>query len=64
MIAMLIEDMLVDEACNVVGPCSTIADALAAAIPADRPGWLACSKPFTALTLTGMLAGLVAPARG
>lgn len=100
LVAMLVEDMLADEGCVVVGPFSRLADALAAArtealdlavldvniagerafpvadalaarcipflfvsgygqaaIPADRPGWRACPKPFRSSELVAMLLG-------
>ncbi len=99
MIAMLIEETLVDRDCVVVGPFTNVPDALQAAehttldgavldvnlrgekvypvaemlasrgipflllsgygndaIPANRPTWRACSKPFSPADLIGMLA--------
>lgn len=98
LVAMLVEDLLADEGCIVVGPFSRLRDALAAArtealdlavldvnvagekaypvaevlterripflfvsgygegaIPADRPRWRACPKPFRSGELVAML---------
>ena len=98
LVAMLIEDLLLDQGCIVVGPLSRVPDALVtarhealdlavldvnvagekaypvadvldarripflfvsgygqSAIPANRPGWSACPKPFQSAKLISML---------
>ncbi len=98
LVAMLIEDILSDSGCQVIGPFASVTDALAAAartdadiavldvnlrgekiypvaerlaargipfflltgygrdaVPADRPDWVACSKPFRAKELVQMI---------
>lgn len=102
LISMMIEDILMEQDCVVVGPFTSVAEALAAArnadfdlalldvnlrgekvypvadvldgrsipflllsgygsdaVPPDRLGWRACSKPFRSDELTQMLAGQV-----
>jgi DNA-binding NtrC family response regulator len=99
LVAMLIEDILADSGCQVIGPFARVTDAMAAAdaaevdvalldvnlrgeaiypvaerlaargipfvllsgygrdaVPADRPGWVACPKPFRAEELVRMIA--------
>jgi len=98
LVAVLIEDFLSDHGCQIVGPASTVAEALAliesapldaavmdlniagekvfpvaealerrgvpflivsgygqSAMPADRPNWRVCQKPFKGDELVGML---------
>jgi CheY-like chemotaxis protein len=98
LVSMLIEDVLTDEGCQIVGPFSNVPDGLQAArleaidlavldvnlrgekvfpiaevltergipflllsgygadaVPADRPNWRVCSKPFSPASLTKML---------
>lgn len=100
LVAMLVEDLLFDEGCVVVGPFARLREAIEAAgtealdvaildvniagektypvaevlsarripflfvsgygqaaIPADRPSWRACAKPFRPCELVAMLVG-------
>ncbi len=106
LISMLIEDVLAEQGCSIVGPFSRVGDALDAAanhpidvalldvnvagtqvypvaerlharripflllsgygetaIPADRPTWQACVKPFRTEELVRRIAALVARVR-
>ena len=103
LVAMLIEETLVDHGCEVVGPFTTLRSALDAAgevqadlalldvnlrgervypvaelldargipflllsgygqeaVPADRPGWVSCSKPFLPSELLLAMSALLA----
>lgn len=98
LVAMMVEDTLIDQGCEVVGPFGRIVDAMRAAeaepldlavldvnvagdnvypvaevlvsrdvpfvlvsgygqdaVPANRPEWIACAKPFLPEQLTAML---------
>jgi DNA-binding NtrC family response regulator len=103
LVSMLVEDMLIEEGCIVIGPFARVKDALAAvrievldvalldvnvagervfpvaealeqrgvpflfvtgygdsALPAGRPDWVACAKPFHAAKLTELLVAQLA----